>query len=285
MILSQLNYGLGNQLFQAAMGYVLASKQESSLRLIRPNFDPKVQNQHSKYRLRCFPNAHRLSRHHIYGKVMRRILNARRMVHLSPGYSPEMHHPEDLGTRNLYCCGYFQSHAYLTGYENKLREFFMIDHAYTSTVLKSKFGSFLAENRELVAVHCRRGDYLSIGEALERDYYLRAIDRMKQSVEEPVFLLFCEDEAWSQQICKNSNNFHYVSFGDDPRRDDLEFCLMRLCTHFIIANSTFSWWAAFLSEFPEKKVLVPPTWFKSKDLATDKVHIVPPSWEILNTDY
>jgi hypothetical protein len=118
-----------------------------------------------------------------------------------------------------------------------------------------------------VCVHVRRGDRVAVDKwrnsfaSLGADYYRAAMDRMRGLALAPQFVVFSDDPAAAKTIVPPAAGVLHAS--DYAAGGDLaDFYLMRLCNHFITANSTYSWWAAWLGEHPEKRVIVPGTWFR-----------------------
>jgi hypothetical protein len=128
-----------------------------------------------------------------------------------------------------------------------------------------------------VSIHVRRGDYLQlINERLlvcDSHYYERAIDEIARRIENPCFFIFSDDIEW----CKIQ--FSYLpekTFIDWNRNFNSykDMHLMSLCKYNIIANSSFSWWAAWLNNYPQKIVIAPRLWFNDRQ----DLSYVPPSW-------
>lgn len=139
-----------------------------------------------------------------------------------------------------------------------------------------------------VCVHIRRGDYLSKDfwrtNALCREaYYIESIKTMAKKLENPVFYIFSNTSADIQWI---RNNYHFPDFKiryidlDNPGYEDLR--LMMNCQHFILANSSFSWWAQFLCKNKEKIVIAPEIWFQQ----VEQRYLTPnmPDWIIIPID-
>jgi len=106
-----------------------------------------------------------------------------------------------------------------------------------------------------VSLHVRRGDYLTAGfKILDTDYYQKAMDYVAERVKNPHFYIFSNDFDWVRENIKSKYEQTIVDINDESRGYfDLE--LMRNCKHNIIANSTFSWWGAWLNENPDKIVV------------------------------
>ena len=162
--------------------------------------------------------------------------------------------------KSRYYWGYWQHISYLNLVEDQLRahlKFPKITDSRNQKLLE------LITERETVAIHVRRGDYLS--EPLFKDicdagYYERSIGYMNKTVENPLYLFFSDDLEWCRQNFKHLDAI-YVDWnrGDNSFRD---MHLISLCNHIIISNSTFSWWGAWLNERKNKIVVAPDKWKK-----------------------
>lgn len=135
------------------------------------------------------------------------------------------------------------------------------------------------DKKTSVSVHIRRGDYVnnphtnSVHGICNLEYYYRALDHIKSKVKDPHFFIFSDDIEWA----KNNLNIHntiFVSNGDISEVE--EMILMSMCAHNIIANSTFSWWAAYLNKNNHKTVIAPKQWTRKS--SSDKLNILPKSW-------
>jgi len=132
-----------------------------------------------------------------------------------------------------------------------------------------------------VSIHVRRGDYLkpnfrlAVGDICTIDYYREAIDFIRQKIENPVFFVFSDDPDWVKENLPLQGAV-YVDWnkGKDSFRD---MQLMSACKHQIIANSSFSWWGAWLNQSAEKLVVCPVKWFhNSPNEMVDR--LLPPDW-------
>lgn len=154
--------------------------------------------------------------------------------------------------------GYFQSEKYFKHCQNQIRKLFAAPSKIEEKI-KWKYRETLS--KETCAVHVRRGDYLNLSEYhynLEPEYYTTAIRRMQTLKPEIHFVCFSDDPKW----CKENIPAH--TFIQDEAM--IEFHLMSYCKDFIIANSSFSWWASWLSGNKDKIVYAPPKnkWFGEK---------------------
>jgi hypothetical protein len=171
--------------------------------------------------------------------------------------------------------GYWQSPYYFAqAREDLLREFaFAVEpNARTSKLLSRIAGANVA-----VAVHVRRGDYVRMRpEALlPVSYYSQAADIIRGTCRACQFFVFCDEPAWAQQHLSFLEDAHFVDADDKSHgADDLR--AMMTCKHFIIANSSFSWWAAYLGAAASSKVIVPRMWLGSPQ--DDDMDNVPADW-------
>jgi hypothetical protein len=164
---------------------------------------------------------------------------------------------------NVYLNGYFQSEKYFKEYEKEIRDLFSypkelpLDYEDSENSLSYKY-KILNTFNNTCSIHVRRGDYLNSPNhhpTQNMNYYMKAIRQMPKDT---VFFIFSDDIAW----CKANfpdlpEKFKFVEGNTDY--EDLR--IMTCCKHNIICNSTFSWWAAWLNKNPDKKVIIPATWF------------------------
>jgi hypothetical protein len=132
-----------------------------------------------------------------------------------------------------------------------------------------------------VSLHIRRGDYVSNKSTLqfhgllEMDYYLQAISQIKEKEKAIELFVFSDDLAWCQSHLNLSEKIHFVDV--NSKRDfHFDLFLMSHCKHNIIANSSFSWWGAWLNKNSEKIVIAPKKWLA--DTSVNTKDIIPSTW-------
>lgn len=265
MIIVRLRGGLGNQLFQFAASYALARHHNVELKS-----DLYTYRKHPlrKYELHHFnitlPEATRQEVHRFTGSnFLVRYLNKKSNYFNCPGVfaQPHYHFYEDFFSlpSPLYLSGYWQSEKYFVSVADSLRK--MIT---PSVKLDAKNEDLLSAVRscESVAVHIRRTDYNpgSFFQPMSLDYYRRALKFIEGRINNPRFFIFSDDIAWSREQLKDLKDATFIEHnkGDDSFKDLL---LMSGCKNQIIANSTFSWWGAWLNNSSLKTVVAPQTWF------------------------
>lgn len=149
------------------------------------------------------------------------------------------------GYGNGYFWGYWQKGSYFKGLKLDLR--LKDEYITDSTRLLSRD----LKNYNSVAVHVRRGDYEQFNWILDKAYYDTAMQKMSELVENPVFYFLSDDPEWT------AKNFNEIPIAGNELAD---FYFMSQCKHNIIANSSFSFWAAMLNDNPDKVVIYPKDW-------------------------
>lgn len=151
------------------------------------------------------------------------------------------------GYGNGYFWGYWQKGSYYKSLKLDLR---LKDEVIDNLEIKDTGKAFKELNS--VAVHIRRSDYEQFNWTLDKAYYEKAIKKLCELVKDPVIFYFSDDPEWCIRNLGAADMFHY---------DDLtDFYLMSQCKHNIIANSSFSFWAAMLNDNPDKVVIYPEDW-------------------------
>lgn len=191
-------------------------------------------------------------------------------------YYPEVFQPR--GKNELFM-GTWQSQRYFEGAEKEVREFF----TFKETLLNEKTRQLAVKlsQRNSVSLHIRRDDYLStqyakgFGGICTIAYYASAIEYVKSKVVHPCFYVFSDDLDW----CREHLDVTDAVFVDWNRDDESwqDMYLMSRCKHNIIANSTFSWWGAWLNTNPNKIVVAPDKWWNGL-----KDDVVPNEWMRIN---
>lgn len=275
MIITRLEGGLGNQMFQYAMGKVLAIKNHDDLKLDLSIFhylmsDPKITKY--KYALGVFPAitepAATLWDFKLLAPIMipqiaqrwQSIYSASKLgsfkiVKENDGFTYDPSILQQNG--NIFLLGFWQHPRYMALQASKLRKLFTFHQTIQATV-ESLLNDIPAASR--VSVHVRRGDYLAIGlGACSIAYYKKAAALIKKKVKNPYFIVVSNDIEWARQNLSFLKNVRWI----DPKNgsEAIDLCLMSKCHHHIIANSTFSWWGAWLNPHKNKVVIAPQPWF------------------------
>jgi hypothetical protein len=273
MIIVRLAGGLGNQMFQYACGRALAARYSTSLaldhsfledRTLREGFTPR------NYELNAFGIDLKIRRAAINMLFNAQQASARGREYV---YYKESKQAFDnyffaMGP-NQYIHGYFQDEQYFSDIVEYLRDDFKFIHTPSrqNQVLADK----IADTRNPVSVHVRRGDYLTIhnGEyyyICSPEYYSAAVKHIKERVGEPVFYVFsADDPKWAHDVFQKIDADYCIIGKENAGKYSYEdMRMMSLCRHHIIANSSFSWWGAWLNRSSDKIVVCPAHWYKKE---------------------
>jgi hypothetical protein len=178
---------------------------------------------------------------------------------------------------DCYLYGYWQSEKYFQSIEEIIRSDFQfcLPLDTRNALLASEIQNTLS-----VSIHIRRGDYLSnyrtskIMHVCDIGYYQKAIHYLSEQLKDPVFFIFSDDMMWVKKNLSVPGEIRFIdhNFGKESYRD---MQLMSLCKHNIIANSSFSWWGAWLNANPNKLVVAPRIWFVNNN---DDRDLIPEKW-------
>lgn len=180
---------------------------------------------------------------------------------------------------NTYIHGFFQSEKYFKEIENEIREDFKFKLA-PDEINQAHINKINSTNS--ISLHIRRGDYVqkkryqNVYATCSLDYYKRGVERIfKDTNQPPMLFIFSDDKEWVKENLKLPFETVYVDNNSGAKSYE-DMRLMSLCKHNIIANSSFSWWGAWLNNNKEKIVIAPQKWFNDeKIIQTD---VIPESW-------
>lgn len=175
-----------------------------------------------------------------------------------------------------YFDGYWQSWRYLEGIENEIISEIRIKNLYS---IETQEIIDKIKNENAVFIGIRRGDYIESQKAkkhydiFDKDYYIKAINYIKEHVKNPIFYIFSNDIDWVKTSMSFDGEVVYRN-KEDQTSDVEELFIMAACKHAIIANSTYYWWGAWLIENQKKIIVAPKQWFAD----SVKIDIVPDTW-------
>lgn len=286
-IVVHLKGGLGNQMFQYATGRGLQAAQneqyeQSSLLLSTHSLSG---NPDRDYGLNVFAITAEVATpnetypvKYPYGVLSKgwrflagRFLKQFRTVHFDQSILKK--------TGDVFLDGYFQSEKYFDHIAEDIRKEFKLKSLSNDAKLLHKT---IQATVSSVSVHIRGGDYLNhphFAGICTKNYYKRALTKIKECFPDATFFVFTNDPAWTKQTLPELDNPIYVQ--DYDLTDQEELILMSNCDHNIIANSSYSWWAAWLNDNTNKHVLVPEIWahgeqaVRFKDTVPDSWHKIP----------
>lgn len=289
MIIVQVIGGLGNQMFQYAFGKRLAEGLQVPLKLDITPFESYERRQYSLWALNIdeqlatggeidrarrgrLPRV-RAQLHRVFPSVA---LESPRLVRQRTfGFDPAMLDVPD----GSYLEGCWQSEKYFDASAERLRVEFSLR---TPLAGQDAAVARWMQDGDAVSVHVRRGDYVSdpvtasVHGVCDESYYARCVAYLVNRLEDPRFFVFSDEPDWARENLRMPLATTVVDH-NAAARDFEDLRLMSLCRHHIIANSSFSWWGAWLGANPSKTVLMPRRWFLDRDpeYAAD---IRPPGW-------
>ncbi len=281
MIIVKLQGGLGNQLFQYATGLAISLRSGMVLKI---DLEWYKRNTDRKFLIDRFNTvsdfASALEIQQAKGVSDTWFIKFLRKLGIQK--SPILEESDSYRLRSLkpgqpvYMRGYWQSPAYFEEYANEIMTQFSLKQ-WTPPVLELKI---LIESAQSVGVHIRRGDYVSnpasaaFHGVLEWTYYEKALALLKERYGDFICFVFSDDHVYAKQKFEAYSNTYFIS----GLNDEEELILLSRCKHQIIANSTFSWWAAWLNPNPDKVVIAPRLWFADAVKNTTTDHLLPATW-------
>lgn len=288
MIVIKLQGGLGNQMFQYATARRLSLRHNVELKIDVSGFD-KTDNKTTTrrhYELDCynikakFATKSDLSKYNgaTINSYLQRVYNRFRIPNHTILYEPSyIFYPRLFRAPNdILLIGYWQTEKYF----KDIRQTLLRDFSYKEP--PSRHNQILLDkihSTNAISIHVRRGDYATLKNAADfhgltgAEYYQKATQTMENNIPNPHFFVFSDDPEWGKQNLKFNQPTMYISL-NKKGSDDMR--LMRACKHNIIANSSFSWWGAWLNENNNKVVIAPRHWFADKE--TDTKDVIPNEW-------
>ena len=290
MIIIKLEGGLGNQMFQYAFATILAKRNDSTL-LIDANFFKLVEKKPGftprNFELNIFDNNYvEASKSKVSSFFNLTFLDKiKRKLGLN---HPKIYNERFFGfnqtamntKKPAYLKGYFQSYQYFNGYESLIKKVFSfpLDGLdYINSELLSDIKSM-----KTISIHVRRGDYVQDKSTQQfhgncsLEYYFDAISLLVSKNKDSKLIFFSDDSEW---VKEQFQNLQYQKIFIDHNKNKncwKDMFLMSSCNHNIIANSSFSWWAAWLNENPHKTVIAPKNWFVATEKNTN--YLIPTEW-------
>lgn len=279
LVVIQLSGGMGNQMFQYALYLQLKAlgknvkiddKTEYEGRDARPIrlsvFDAKYERP-TEVEMKCLTDSYP----DLASKIRRRLTGRRTAAYMEKS---QLFDAKVLEMNRVYLIGWWQSEKYFAGVKEKVREAFTFKNMDLTENMKSYAEAI--ENTDSVSVHIRRGDYLQVDEVYggicTEAYYEKAMKKMKTEMPDCHFFIFTNDIPWVKEHMQGEDIT--VVEGNDEDAGYIDMYLMARCKHYILANSSFSWWGCYLNPSKDKKVIVPRIWANGgdcKDVYTDEM--------------
>lgn len=298
MIVTRLSYGLANQMFQYAAGRALALRNKQPLKLDLSFFDSSTtdnRSAHEEYGLKIFKGIEQIGvmpseevhsiRSRYEDKLVYRSLNKfKKTLGLQPLYTycwerELLKFEIDVLSKKgklIYLNSYFQNELYFRDMEEVIRADFEFKEAAIDK-LNAGLGQKM-QSEESVSVHIRRGDYVGVRFVAPIEYYQNALAYLTSKLRSPSFYIFSDDPEWAKANLNIEGNSSYITH-NVASESYKDMYLMSQCKHNIIANSSFSWWGAWLNNHKDKIVVSPTEWFPERGVSASDV--VPATWLLL----
>lgn len=264
MVIIKLKGGLGNQLFQYATARNLSLILKTKLFI----FSNKIEKDNlEKFNI----SSRRISKNRY--KLFLKFKSFTEYKEEYFSYNKEVLKLKN----NIILDGYFQSEKYFINCRETILNDLKINKSLKSTSL-----DLLNEIKKTnsISIHIRRGDYAENSEVnkihgcVSLSYYENAINLISEKTKNPVYFVFSDDISWAKSNLNIDAKVYYSEFNKNSAYEDLK--LMSKCKNNIIANSSFSWWGAWLNTNPDKIIIIPKRWFK--DFSLDSKDIYCNSW-------
>lgn len=293
MIITRLQGGMGNQMFQYALGRSLSIKRgmplglDLTFLLDRTPIPDFANFTFRNYALDVFnieanivtkKDIPFLYRKHNLGIFMRYIDYFRRKFVSTPGKEKHSCHFDpailELGA-NAYLEGWWQSYKYFESVSDIIRKDFTLKNKLPINIENLKE---VIEKENSLCIHVRRGDYVgnSHHEVVNKEYYDKGIEIIKSLTNIDKIYVFSDDIKWCEENLKFPYPTMFVGKEYTGEKDEGHMILMKSCKNFIIPNSSFSWWGAWLSDYKDKVVIVPKQWFR--DASINSEDLIPSGW-------
>lgn len=288
MIIVQLIGGLGNQMFQYALARNLAFLHDVEFKIDISTFKNYKLRRYSLNHFNIIENfaskedIDRFNRNKGVGKVIRKFIEKSKPYYKHFVVKEKFFFQFDPNilklSNNVYLQGYWQNEKYFKNIQDIIREEFTVKYALEG---KNKKIADQIQDTNSIALHIRRKDYISDSRTNQMhgfcglDYYHKCVSLIAEKISNPHFFIFSDDIEWVKSNLRLRYPTTYVE-NNQPDKNYEDLRLMNLSQHSIIANSSFSWWAAWLNSNPNKIVIAPEKWLKNITINTQD--LIPQSW-------
>lgn len=280
LIISHIKAGFGNQLFHYAVGFAASKRIGAKFKIDNSFFDNndefefKLNNLKIDYECANQNEIDHLrseTTNSIFFRILKKIgirnkFNKKTSIYEPFGFKP------DKRILNLkhsaYILGWVSNYSYFNDFRSDLLSLFSLKQPFS---LQANYYLKKINSCNSVSIHIRRGDYIELEyffRVLPIEFYKKASAEITKLEDDLTFFVFSNDIEWSRLNLNFLQNVVFVDLnckGDYNGKADMEeFELMKYCKHNIIANSSFSWWSAYLNKNNEKTVISPKVWFNDK---------------------
>ena len=255
MIILNIKGGLGNQMFQYACGRALSLRNNDKLSLVWSEYQGDTAR---KFSLKNFAIKAEVIEPDVVPKFPKLLARLKQKLtkNFYVGFDSSILKKHG---QTVYLDGYFQSEKYFQDYADEIRQDFSLVAPFEGKT--AEIANTIKSELNAVSLHVRRGDYVThpdFGGIVTQEYYERAIQHIRESVPSAKFYVFSDDIDWCRSELPLGSDATFVS--NPEFKDYEEMILMSLSHHHIIANSSFSWWGAWLGNNPNKIVIAPSKW-------------------------
>jgi len=287
MIIAELNGGLGNQMFQYAFGKMLSLEFNCELLvdISQLGSSSPLKNVVSRnYELDVFDAEIMFASEKLVSGFNRNGAVKSLLRKLRLPHTKTFIEDTDMKRVNISSIvppvmvkGYWQSQSYFIKYKEQIKKEFTFKRGSICSVHAQ---TALIHEKQSVSIHIRRGDYITnltasnVLGVLDPEYYKSSINLICDRIERPYFYVFSDDPTWAIQNFSHIPDLEIIDSRGMGSHIDL--WLMSNCKHNIIANSSYSWWAAWLNKNNDKVVIAPRRWFKDSSLMHES--LVPSDW-------
>ena len=287
MIILKISDGLGNQLFQYANGKSLVKHKKQSL-LCDLSWYNEIHDNFTKrsFKLNKFNVVLNEANHNLLDKIKRSKLPIVirsfywRTQNRLPYYKKHIvkeqsftYDPNILKCKNdVYLEGFWQSEKYF----NKIRPILLKEIQLKEDITENRYYKQIKQTENPISIHVRRGDYTKTDSehlTLSLEYYVKGINYINNRKKNISFYIFSDDIEW---VKKQSIFTKIEATFIENQKEEVDLMLMSKCKHNIIANSSFSWWGAWLNQNNDKIVIAPSRWFKNEKI--DILDLIPENW-------
>lgn len=280
MITTELNGGLGNQMFQYSLGKVLSIKNKTTFTL---DIGILLNQKKRKYELDNYKISGLVRGQKSFYRRLFSKFSFKKSVVIVREKKFQFNEFVLRLKGNLFLSGYWQSHRYFQKYKKQILKDFTLKKP---PPIPKDMESFFKE-KVTVSIHVRRGDYVTDKKAakilgtLDRNYYKKAINFIEKKFKKVFYIVFSDDLEWAEKNIPKMTSNKIIFSQKNSATSDLYF--MSLCNHNIIANSSFSWWGAYLNAHRGKIVIAPKKWFKGR--VVNVQDLIPPDWVKLKNTF
>ena len=275
--------GLGNQMFQYALGRHLSLINKDKLKLDLSGYNKQPSSDTLRnYELSIFDIPKQIiniSKNKLltgngwYHRILNRLgLNYKYVKEKNKFFNKEILKLNG----NLYLNGYWQCEDYFKNIRKTLLKEFTVQSKLNK---KNRLMLKRIKTASSVVIHIRRTDYVNSPKTNKYhggctlNYYKKAVKKIKNKIKNPVFFVFSDDIEWCRKNVKLGGRVVFVNI-NNPKKGYEDLRLMKNCKHFITTNSSFSWWGAWLSENKNKIIIAPQDWFNY----VNEGSLIPKSW-------